>query len=654
MASTDVLVVNDTSQDALLRYITAAGNINDEGWDLRHRLESVDRAYMREMDRSKESQAAKGAVKSGNITKLQNLEVPMVMESVENSVAFLTNVYLLDYPIFKFGAGPDKQNIALQWNTLVGEDQIHYGWAGNFNIAFRSGAKYNFSPLEIEWKTKRIWKVLNGTGVGGTKLQEVLWEGNCISAKDPYNLIYDQRVPIHKVHTDGEFIGYRERITRIQLKMFFAELGDDRLKNDKKAFESNEASAEIYTPVINWNSMRHGNMDAGGFNWVTWVTGQAQNHIKYQNAYTKTVLYARLMPFEFGIRAPKDQTPDIWKLVAINNVLVYARPLPNAHEYLPMVIVQPLADIDSLSYQTKSQAENQQPFQEMVSALWNAKLASARRRVTDRMLYNPLLVDPDHINSPNPSAKIPVRNSAYGRKLEEAVYPFPFHDENSQFFIQEANGIAEWGMRANGQNRVSLGQFQKGNKLQDEFNTVMNNAGARERTQAIMWHGFGMQPIKEMMKSNYLQFAPGGKLYNRKENVEVEINPVELREAAAEFEIGDGLLPIEKIVHVDVMAPALQVIATAPDIGKDYNVGDMFAYMMKAQGVDKLDQFKKPPEQVQYEQALAAWQNAALALADKKDMTPEQIQQALGPMPQPPQPVNPQQVPQRGNPNAGA
>jgi len=49
-----------------------------------------------------------------------------------------------------------------------------------------------------------------------------------------------------------------------------------------------------------------------------------------------------------------------------------------------------------------------------------------RRRVTDRMLYNPLLVDPDHINSPNPSAKIPIRPTAYGRKLEEAIYKIPF------------------------------------------------------------------------------------------------------------------------------------------------------------------------------------------------------------------------------------
>lgn len=649
MAEAEVIHISDSAQERLSQYIKNCFLLREEGFQNRDRFEVVDRAYQREADATEEQRKAKLANRAGNVYKVQNITVPMVMESVENSVSFLSSVYLMDYPIFKFGADPDNEDLALQWNTLVGEDQIYYGWTGQLNVAFRNGEKYNFSPIEVEWCDEKRYIPKNGTGNRGVAIEQVIYSGNKITSHDPYNVIYDKRVPLHRVHIDGEFIGYVKSMTRIELKRYLYNL-PNRLKNDKKAFEAPAWELEYYIPEINPSVTTQSKTSADNFDWIRWVTDQAQKHIKYSNMYIMAVLYARIMPFEFGIRAPKDQTPDIWKLVCVNGVMVYAEPVPNAHDYLPMIIVQPF--VDNLDQQTKSSAENQLPFQEMTSALWNAKLQSARRRVTDRMLYNPLLIEPDHINSPNPSAKIPVRPAAYGRKLEEAVYQIPFSDDNSQYFVQEANAIAEWGMRANGQNRVSVGQFQKGNKLQDEFDTVMSNAGSRERTKAIMWENYGFHPIKSMLKSNYLQFAPAGKKYNRQEESMVEINPQELRASAAEFEIGDGLLPIQKLLNTDKMTPIFQTLQSIPGLAQAYNMAPMFSYLAKTSGVDKLGKFEKTPEMMQYEQALAAWTQAAQMIAPeliKQGKSPDEIKKYIGEMPQPPEVPTPGKKPTNVN-----
>jgi len=42
-------------------------------------------------------------------------------------------------------------------------------------------------------------------------------------------------------------------------------------------------------------------------------------------------------------------------------------------------------------------------------------------------------------NSPNPSAKMPVRPAAYGKPLGEAYYAIPYKDELSQSFMQKQN-----------------------------------------------------------------------------------------------------------------------------------------------------------------------------------------------------------------------
>jgi hypothetical protein len=653
----DVLQISDKSQEKLLAYITACYLVRDEGWQLRNRLEEADRAYMRESDFSEEQLKASLANKMGDKTKLQNMQVPMVMESVENTTGFLSNVFCTDYPLFKFVSDPDKQDLALMWNTLVGEDQIYYGWAGEFNIAFRCGAKYNFAPIEVEWCSRRRFKPRNGTGNKGVALEQVVYEGNRIRALDPYNLIYDPRVPIHKVHEKGEFVGYVEPMGRIELKTFLASLGQERLKNDVRAFQAGDWGVAYYVPQINRNVlMRNKNWLQGAFDWTKWIVGGVQDHIQYQNMYSVATLYCRIMPYDFGIRAPKDQTPDIWKLIAVNGILVYAQPMVNAHDMLPIVIAQPKVDIAVLSHQVKSQAENQIPFQEMTSALWNAKLQSARRRTTDRMIYNPLLIDPDHINTPNPSAKIPIRPTAYGRKLEEAVYVIPFDDANSQYFIQEAEGVAKWGMRVDGRNNVSMGQFQKGNKLNDEYHDTMANAGLQDRTQALMWENFAMVPVKIMMKSNYLQFAPTGKKYNRVEGKAIDIDPVKLREAEADFEVGDGLLPTQRLARTDVIQNGLQFLQGDPATRAGYDMAPLFSYIMKVQGVDKLAKFEKDPAQRQYEQALQAWQAVSAEytkmigkeMSPGKFVTPEDIQKFIGPMPQSPQQQQQQQ--QQGTP----
>jgi len=99
-----------------------------------------------------------------------------------------------------------------------------------------------------------------------------------------------------------------------------------------------------------------------------------------------------------------------------------AERLSNAHDYIPIIFGQPF-EMD-LQFQTKSFAQNALPFQQYQTALWNASTASKRRAVMDRGLYDPSRVSETVINSPNPSAKMPVRPAAYGSLSEKPTMQF--------------------------------------------------------------------------------------------------------------------------------------------------------------------------------------------------------------------------------------
>ena len=228
---------------------------------------------------------------------------------------------------------------------------------------------------------------------------------------------------------------------------------------------------------------------------------------------------------------------------------------------------------------------------------------------------------------------------------------------------QQAQMATDWGMRVNGQNKPTVGQFQKGNKLQGEWEQTMANANSQQRGQAICWESFGFAPIKDIIKSNILQFAPTGDRFNSKTKTTVTIDIAKLREAEGAFEVGDGLLPIERLMHSDVAGEAFSAMSQNPAIGSGYELSPMFSYLMGLRGVDKLKQFEKDPTILAYNQELSQWLSAALELGKSiKDpkATKDMVEMLLGPKPVDPrieqqkEQQQQQTTQQTGEPNAGA
>jgi hypothetical protein len=429
-------------------------------------------------------------------------------------------------------------------------------------------------------------------------------------------------------------------MSRIRLKQFISSLPDVRIENIKAAFESGMGAinfgsnggdvAAYYVPQVNPRVFLDPHF-TGAFNWEAWagISG-VQSSIQYKNMYQVTTLYARIMPSDFNVAVPERNTPQVWKFVFVNHqVLLYAERQTNAHNLLPVLFGQPLED--GLMYQTKSLADNVSPIQDITSALSNSLIAARRRAISDRTLYDPSRVTEAHINNPNPSAKIPVRPSAYGKPVSEAVYPFPFRDDQAPYIQQQMQQYGAMANMISGQNPVRQGQFVKGNKTQSEFDTVMGNANGRDQLTAIGYETQIFTPMKEILKINILQYQGGTSLYNREKKRQVNIDPVALRKAVLNFKVSDGLTPTDKLMDTDTLVVALQQVGTSPVIGAGYNVPQLFSYLMKIKGAD-ISAFEKSPQQVAYEQAMQQYQQMVLQIYKQN---PDQDPSKLPPQPLP-------------------
>lgn len=631
MAASVSVALGKKSQSAFREYYKSVQlQANTTRNTQRASFEKIDRLYQRELDRTKEQMDARAANARGDADKIQNITVPVIKTQVETATDYQASVFLTGHPILGVVSSPEWIDQAIQMETVLEDQSIRGGWVKELSMFFRDGFKYNYAPLEVDWSQEVTFSVETDLDINLNEgvPKEILWSGNRIRRLDPYNTFIDKRVPASEVYKSGEFAGYTEYMSRIKLKSYIAQLPNKIVANIVDAFESGTAgsgaqdagSMNFYTPDINPQVNEVDNKN-GTTNWMTWAGfSDYKKNIEYKDSYEVTTLYCRILPSEFNLKVPNSNTPQIYKLVFVNHEhIVYAERQTNAHNYLPILVGQPAED--GLSYQTKSLATDAEPFQSVTSAYMNSIMASRRRAISDRVLYDPSRITSAHINSANPSAKIPIRPAAYGKTVADAVYAFPYREDQQASSMQQVSTLLGLANNLAGQNQASQGQFVKGNKTLHEFESVMSNANSRDQVVSILLESQVFVPMKLMLKINILQYQAGVTIYNQDQKTDVTIDPVALRKAVLEFKISDGLIPASKLINGESFGAALQVIGTSPQIGQSYNIGPMFSYLMKTQGA-AISDFEKSAEQVAYEQALSQYnQLVALAIEKDKDLT---------------------------------
>ena len=283
------------AQDSVVRYLNSALAQYCTTYNVRNQLQLRDQAYYRTNDITQAQARAKAANDQGDPTKTQNVVMPVVMPQVESAVAYVSDVFLSGYPIFGVVAPPDQQEALAQMETLLGENSIRAAWPLNLMQAFRDGFKYNLGAVEVIWESRKIFNIVTPELKNSTAgaAQEAYYEGNFIKRLDPYNLILDSRVEPIKNHLEGEFAGYTEMLSRIEIKKRMESLSPTGTMNFRKALESTcgvapgatDMTAAYYMPQVNPDALLPF-QNIVQFNWLNWYAGtdkqvQGENGIAY-------------------------------------------------------------------------------------------------------------------------------------------------------------------------------------------------------------------------------------------------------------------------------------------------------------------------------------------------------------------------------------
>jgi hypothetical protein len=598
-----------------LTYVTP--KIKDQLQVTRARIDAIDAILECESDLSEDTQIGE-SLKANNVKdRLVNTEIGITTANHETAWAFLCSTFLSGYPIFAATSSRDKESAAAQMTKLSQRDQIRFGWTAELAQALYDSLAYPFFGVEVNWTVKtassvvtRSLDTLKGSTSTGVA-ESVLYQGNSINYLDPYNSFFDDSVVPAKVHELGIMAGKVEKINYIQLKRDFHSFNDMFTFKDNigKVWESpysNRLFALREPPKSAKSTYQQ--TESLGTNGVDWTIAFSNQAAALQNrdpfcSYEKVTIYARIIPKDYKIdRATLENpgAPRVFKLVFVNNLLILAEPITAGHEYLPMVFGR----LRHRDMNRKSLAEFNAPIQDLNTALITATLDSLRKGINGGdILYNSNLVDSNLLLRTTPSkprniaVKLDKLNA--NQDLNSAYKQIGYQDQMAGQFPQLMGVIQSMGDKSIGINNATTGNFTKGNRTMHEFDSIMNNSQSRLALGALLMESQFFNPIKEILKINYLLFSEPESVTTPETDVPTEIDPVALRQQAPDYVLSDGLLPTTKVKNTDAAITALQILSSNQESTIQYNLGAIAASIIKQSGFSDLGDYERTSEEQQ-------------------------------------------------------
>jgi hypothetical protein len=619
----------------------------------RQYMRERDIAYFRDMEKKKKANVRTPAhmLRDEDPTDYKaEFEIPTVFSRVDTARSRLDSMFISSSPIFKTVSPPNLTSIAEQYDAVVEADEEKFGWGMELSHAHLDALKYDACGVEVDWEIIQVSKTARDTetNVLSVSMQQV-YAGNSIRRLELNNTFWDTSCPLNKVHELGDYAGYVTPSTLPKLLTFL----------NGMEYTSAEINAILYPTTAQKVSPNYVDVLAGKvplYEAPTLIPDtpavspeqsaalfdvpdseisdrMAQDRKLLNQGFEITKIYLRTIPAVLSLPADSAEAliPRLYKIHILNGCrLISIEETEYQHNYMPTVFASLMND--GVGGTTRSFSHNLESLQRLANKLIEIDIQSSRRAVADRGIYNPHMIDSQQINNRSATAKIPLKSASPTADVRAAYASVPYQDSALGMRFQQAVQLLGFSDQIGGQNEVDQGGFVKGNKTNDQFQQSMQASDARMISRALGLHTALYYPVKEIIKYNISQFQTSESSYSQSLEKQVKINSDELKQMLPTFKIADGLLNAARMLNLEALTMAIQLVPSIPEFQTEYNTPMMIMDILSnGQGV-KMERYKYTEAEKQAKQQQLQEQAAAQAQAEAA-ANPENAQQPQGQQP---------------------
>ena len=511
---------------------------------------------------------------------------------------------LVQDPIFQYsGVGPEDTIGAILLEKKIQLDCIKNKVALSLHTLFSDSLRYGVGLATPGWDerygtryTRRRGGMLGSLGrmVSSDWMETVeenalLYEGNKVENIDPYLMLPDPGVSIHKIQ-DGDFFGWIDHTTLIRL--LDTEAQDDDYFNVQflRTFQGHQTSVTT------------------GDNRETTLSTRREMSSSVKDELDVIYMYVNLIPSEWELG--DSQYPEKWLFgVAADQVVVMAKPLGLTHNMYPVVGCAP--DFDGYSVAPMSRLENLNGLQTTIDWLFNSHIATVRKAINDMLIVDPYLINMNDLKSPEPGKLVRTRRPAWGKGVKDGVHQLGVTDVTQQN-IADTSWIVNWMNHVSGVDESMMGSLRQGGPERltgREFTGTRQSALSRLNRMAQVISLQGMQDLayffaahtQQLMSQETYVKATGRweedlkKEYGKKDKIKVKPSDLDI-----DFDIipRDGSVPGNQ--DVQSWLQLYQMAIENPQVAREVDTVRVFKHIARELGAKNVNDFiRQQPMQSQ-------------------------------------------------------
>lgn len=451
-------------------------------------------------------------------------------------------------------------------------------------LVYGVGARRSLWLEEVGWRTEnnRVQQfTILGRPAGETiqknRVRKVVYEGNASFSIDPFHFLPDPRVPMSEVNRDGEYVFWRDYVGMHELLKGQAE-GDYKYVKEIKplgtdTFDENQSRRSRRAEGFSMPGASHSRraMRSGDFPQITEGT-------------------CEIVPRKFGLS--ESEIPEKWFFTIGNmNQIIQAVPYDADHDMHPVHVSEPFSM--GLGFGNLGLVDYINPFQDLVSWLFNSHMDNVRRVLNDTIVVDPMMVEMQDLRKPGPGRTIRMKRAAAGRDIRTFLQQLPVvdvtrgHIESAQALI----GIAQM-VSAVTDNILGL-QDQGGRKTATESRQAAQAASSRLAHLAKMISSQSMQDNAEQWILNTQQFISEDFSMQvlGADGKDLMLDPG-LLSGEFNFQVHDGTLPLDRVALMDIWREVMGLALGDPELRQSIDVPEMFQFVAELGGAKDISRFR--------------------------------------------------------------
>lgn len=404
---------------------------------------------------------------------------------------------LLEDPIFRFsGVGPEDVPKAVIMEHLLSYHMRKTKSALELYTAWMNAFKYGLGPIAIDWHVDYEDDIVSQSRRGlfteyeeDVLVERVSFEGNKLSAKDPYLYLPDISLPAHKVQ-EMEYNGW---ITKTNYHSLL------RTESDGVSDLFNVRYLEGETMISSLYAE-----DESGRGDKTGTESDRQN-LLYSQPVDVVEMYIDLIPSDWGL-GDRDRSERWAFKVAGDSILVYASPTGYLHRRTPVAVFSP--DFDGFSVAPLARLEVAQGFQQAINFYHNSRVANTRKMVNNMLVVDPGLANFNDVVDTRHGAVIRMRRAVWGLgRINEAVRQLDIRDVTANN-VGDISFLMDLGKQVIGTSDAVSGIIaRRSDRVSaSEANQAASAALSRLENDARLLYEQGMVDLAYMAAINVKQF----------------------------------------------------------------------------------------------------------------------------------------------------